>query len=203
MTIGAAVRDRVEEPAWDIARLFPFQGEWSEEEYLALDTNQLVELTNGTIEVLSMPTARHQRIALFLYRLLWTFANDRSLGEVLTAPFRVRLGVRKYREPDVIFISAEKIAWQKEQYWEDVDLVMEVVGADDPKRDYERKRREYAEAGIAEYWIVDPQRRLIVVLQLQGQAYVVYGEFGVGATATSALLPAFGVDVAEVFAVPQ
>lgn len=48
------------EPAWDIARIFPRQGTCSEEEYLALETNRLVECSHGHIEKLPMPTQSHQ-----------------------------------------------------------------------------------------------------------------------------------------------
>ena len=52
------------EPAWQIARLFPAQGAWTVEEYLALtnDTNHLVEFSQGYVEVLPMPTRRHQKV---------------------------------------------------------------------------------------------------------------------------------------------
>ena len=56
------------EPAWDIARLFPPQGQWSEEDYFALDTNRLVELSDGFIEVLPMPTMVHQLIVVLSAR---------------------------------------------------------------------------------------------------------------------------------------
>ncbi len=200
MTIRDAVHEPVAEPAWEIARLFPYQGEWSEEDYLELNTNHLVELTDGHIEVLPMPTPRHQRIVFLLQRLLWMFVTKHNLGEVLAAPLRVRLGVRKFREPDVVFIFAAKLDQQGERYWENVDLVMEVVSPDDPKRDYAEKRIDYAQAGIAEYWIIDPTRQLITVLRLQAEEYVVIGEFTPGMQANSVLLAGFGVDVTEVFA---
>lgn len=203
MTIRDAVREPVAEPAWEIAKLFPYQGEWSEEDYLQLNTNHLVEFTNGHVEVLPMPTPRHQRIVFLLQRLLWMFVTERSLGEVLAAPLRVRLGRRKFREPDVVFIFADKLAQQGERYWENVDLVLEVVSPDDPKRDYEEKRSDYAQAGIAEYWLIDPTRQLITVLQLHAQEYVVSGEFTSGMRATSVLLDGFAVDVTEVFALPS
>ncbi|MFN3333532.1 MAG: Uma2 family endonuclease, partial [Caldilinea sp.] len=51
------------EPAWEVALLFPAQGAWSEEDYLYLDTNHLVEFSDGKIEVLPMPSDKHQAIA--------------------------------------------------------------------------------------------------------------------------------------------
>ncbi len=200
MATHEPVLKRVAEPAWDIAKLFPYQGEWTEEDYLALDTNQLIEFADGYLEFLPMPTQSHQFIVLLLYRVLWTFVNERKLGQVLVAPLRVRIQPRIYREPDVLLMSTEHDTMRGEQYWHGADLVMEVVSPDDPGRDYEKKRQDYAQVGIAEYWIVDPVRTLVAVLRLAGQQYEVHGEFTPGMRATSALLAGFGVDVTEVFA---
>jgi Uma2 family endonuclease len=188
------------EPAWEIAYLFPRQGQWTEEEFLALDTNYLIELDNGTIEVLPMPSLPHQRIALFLYRMLWAFVDKHGLGEVLTAPLPVRLWSMKFREPDILFLNAATRLQQVTQYVVHPDLVMEVVSPDDPDRDYEKKRQEYAQAGIPEYWIVDPFQERILVLALQDQQYNVYGEFQPGERAMSKLLHDFGLEVSDVFA---
>jgi Uma2 family endonuclease len=61
---------RIDEPAWPVALLFPWQGHWTEEDYFALDTNRLVELSDGCLEVLPLPTPFHQLVAQFLYRLV-------------------------------------------------------------------------------------------------------------------------------------
>src|SRR6516162_5863516 len=88
-------------------------------------------------------------------------------------------------------------------FWDGADLVMEIVSEDDRRRDLEIKRQEYAQAGIPEYWIVDPQEQRVIVLTLDGQSYRVHGEFVPGMQATSVLLPAFAVDVEAVFAVAR
>ena len=73
-TITVPLPDDHAEPAWEVALLFPAQGEWSEDDYLWLtDPGCLVELTDGHVEVLPMPTDAHQRIVLFLYRALYAF----------------------------------------------------------------------------------------------------------------------------------
>jgi Uma2 family endonuclease len=79
---------------------------------------------------------------------------------------------------------------------------MEVVsdGEENRKRDLETKREEYARAGIAEYWIVDPQEQRVMVLALDGASYRVHGVFDCGATATSVLLPGFAASVDATFA---
>ena len=124
-----------------------------------------------------MPTTSHQLIVAFLYRALLAFITPRGAGTVLFAPLRVRLWPGKFREPDIVFLSAEHASRIGESFWEGADLVMEVVSDDDRRRDLETKRREYAQAGIPEYWIVDPQQARITVLRLDGTTYVVHGDF--------------------------
>jgi Uma2 family endonuclease len=187
------------EPTWDVAQLFPTQGNWSESDYLALDTNRPVEFSHGFVEVLPMPKFLHQRILKFLFNALQAFVTARSLGDVYFMGVLVRLHAGKYREPDVMFMSAEHADRITDEYWEGADLVMEVVssGNDDRRRDLKQKREEYAQAGIPEYWIVDPELGQITVLTLNDQTYVVHCEFKRGDQAASKLLPGFAVDVAS------
>src|SRR5687768_2303443 len=90
-------------PAWEIARLFPNQGMWTEADYLELtqELSKPVEFTHGRIEVLEMPKAQHQRVVEFLMARLNAHVRPRKLGEVMFSPFRVRLGTGLFREPDV------------------------------------------------------------------------------------------------------
>jgi Uma2 family endonuclease len=199
MTVLECLPKERGEPAWDIAHLFPLQGEWTVEEYLALDTNHLVEYANGYVAVLPMPSPSHQRIVFFLQRMLWLYITDRCLGEVLSAPLPVELWSKKFREPDLIFVSKAKLAQQSAKFWRNVDLVVEVVSPDAPGRDYEDKRKEYARAGIAEYWIVDPQKKVVTVLVLQGKSYQTHQEFKPGMQLTSVLLEGFTLPVSDIF----
>ena len=189
----------VPEPAWEIAKIFPYQGSWSEGDYLELDTNHLVELTDGRIEVLPMPTEEHQDLVLYLLQSLLAFVNPRGLGKALMAPLRVRVRPGKIREPDVIFMSASNAYRRSNKIWDGADLVMEVVSNDDRERDYVQKRADYAEGGIREYWIVDPAIRQIFVLQLVDGHYVQNGPFREGDRARSILLNGFELDVSDVF----
>jgi Uma2 family endonuclease len=190
------------EPTWDVAQLFPLQGYWSEADYLALNTNRLVEFSHGFVEFLPMPTIFHQRILKFLFNALQAFVTAQNLGEVLFMGVRVQLWPGKYREPDVVFMKAENAGRVTEDYWEGADLVVEVVsdGDDDRRRDLKYKREEYARAAIPEYWIVDPKLGQITVLTLDGSAYAIHGVFSKGEQATSKLLPGFAVDVTSVLA---
>jgi len=191
------------QPAWEIAQLFPSQGDWSEDEYLALtsETNHFVELVDGNIEVLPMPTLTHQLIVGFLSRLLSDFVTSRELGTVVFGPLRVRLRPRNIREPDIIFMHKDNTLRAAEELWERADLVIEVVSKDrkSRRRDLIIKRNAYADARIPEYWIVDPQEEQITVLKLTGKSYKVHGQWAGKEIAASALLQGFQVQVDKVF----
>jgi Uma2 family endonuclease len=189
------------EPAWEVATLFPAQGAWSEEEYLSLDTNHLVEFSDGHIEVLPMPSDKHQTIVLFLSAILVAYARQIG-GKVLVAPLRLRLWREKIREPDLLFLAEANDPRRQNAYWTGADLVIEVVSRDDPQRDLVTKRSEYAQAGIPEYWIVDPQTATITVLRLEDATYVEHGVFGRGETATSAHYADLQAPVSDVLDAP-
>jgi len=86
-----------------------------------------------------------------------------------------------------------------DRFWRGADLVIEVVSPDDHRRDYEIKRREYAQAAIPEYWIVDSQASKIMVLTLEDGRYRESGHYQLGEQASSCLLDGFSVDVTAVF----
>lgn len=188
------------ELTWEIARLFPAQGEWSEEEFFALDNNHRVEYSDGFLEFLPMPTIFHQLILQFLYDALKSFVNAGDLGTVVISGYKVRLQARKFREPDIVFIKTAHRSGITEQYCEKADLVIEVVSDQNRPHDIKTKRVEYAQAGIPEYWIIDPERHEITVLVLKSRqkAYTEFGVFRKGTKAASKLLSGFAVDVTTV-----
>jgi len=189
------------EPAWEVALLFPAQGAWAEEDYLHLDTNRLVEFSDGNIEVLPMPSDKHQSIVFFLSALFGAFAKKVG-GKVLFAPLRLRLWPDKIREPDLVFLADASDPRRQNAYWTGADLVVEVVSPDDPARDLVTKRSEYAQAGIPEYWIVDPQTETITVLRLEEASYGEHGVFRRNETATSAHYAGLQAPVTDVLDAP-
>ena len=176
--------------------LAPLQGLWTVEQYLALTdhTRYLVEFADGVIEVLPMPTDKHQTILEFLFLALRAFIHPRG-GKVLFAALRMRVRPGKFREPDLLLVRDAGDPRRQNRYWLGADLVVEVVSEDDPERDTVEKVADYAEAGISEYWIVNPLDETIAVLALAGAAYREHGSFRRGQQASSALLDGFVVDV--------
>jgi Uma2 family endonuclease len=179
--------------------LEPLQGLWSVAQYLALtnQTNRLIEYTDGVIEALPMPTEKHQAISLFLLLSLLAFVRPRGRA-VLYAPLRLEVRPGKFREPDLLLLIRADDPRRQNEYWRGADLVMEIVSPDKPQRDTEEKPVDYAEAGIPEYWIINPLTDTVTVLVLQGEVYAEHGVFRRGDQAVSKLLDGFSVTVDEV-----
>lgn len=189
--------------ATEIARIFPPQGHWETEDYLRVTEHSrcLVELVDGTVEVLEMPTESHQLIVQFLFLAFHSFIAPRRLGTLVFAPIRMRTVGNRFREPDLAFLATKHADKRGNDFWRGADLVVEVVSDDRASRvrDLETKRAEYARSGIEEYWIVDPSAKSVSVLTLNQGQYVEWGVFLAGETATSTLLPGFAVGVDEVW----
>jgi Uma2 family endonuclease len=177
------------------------QGAWSEEDYLTIDGNYFVEFSQGRIDLLPFPTISHHLLLACLYEKLAAFNVRKRLGEVLIGPLPIRLWPGEFREPDILFVLRKHADLVGERFWTGADLVMEIVSpnAKARRRDLKEKRRDYAIAGIPEYWIIDPRQETITVLRLDGESYSVHGEFARGEIATSHLLPGFTVDVTAAF----
>jgi Uma2 family endonuclease len=176
--------------------LLPLQGLWTEEQYLRLtdQTNRFIEFTEGSVEVLPMPTRKHQAISRFLFLTFLAFVQPRG-GTVFYAPLRVRVAPGRFREPDLVLLLDVHAPRNQNAFWLGADLVVEIVNPDYVERDTVIKRADYAEAGIPEYWIVNPEEQAITVLKLENGMYIVHGVFGRGEIGASALLTGFTVSV--------
>ncbi len=191
------------EYTWEIATIYPEQGRWTEREYLAVTevSNRRIEFVDGRLEFLPMPTIRHQDLLNFLYEALKFLATSSAPGCVYQG-INIRMACGPIRVPDIVYVSDADSHLLRDDVSLGATLVAEVVSPDprDRQRDYEFKLAEYAETGIAEYWIVDPELRVIQVHCLDGDRYALHGEFHEGDRATSTILSGLEVDVTAMFA---
>jgi Uma2 family endonuclease len=154
------------------------------EEYLQYDDNseKLYELFNGELIEVPPESGINFQIAnrLFLVFAL-ILGTDRVRGHGLELEVR---GEPKNRYPDLTIIREEHIQQLSKRNTIRFSmspplLVIEVVSPGDIQkdRDYIAKRMQYQDCGIPEYWIVDPQTRTILVLELRGGSYIEIGNF--------------------------
>ncbi|HEV2843515.1 MAG TPA: Uma2 family endonuclease, partial [Thermoanaerobaculia bacterium] len=146
---------------------------------------------------------RHQFAVLKLGRFFDEFVFDNGLGVVLAAPMDVRLpsGIADPVQPDVVvFLKGNEPRWELSYYQGVPDLVAEVLSPSTRRRDRTIKMDAYRDAGVPEYWLVDPDARTVVVYVLEpGKGYTERCRGGVGETVGSSVLPGFRVEVAGLF----
>src|ERR1700758_4248544 len=101
-----------------LAEILPRQGEWSEQEYLVLTDhrNRLVEFTDGFLDVLPMPTDKHQSVLQFLFLAFFQFVQPRG-GKVHFAPLRLQIRAGKFREPDLLLLLSSADPRRQNRCW--------------------------------------------------------------------------------------
>jgi len=177
---------------------------WTLEEFLRLaPENQRWEFVHGEVIMHSPASLRHQRIVGWLYRLLQRFCEHHACGEALTGPAALRILPQVVREPDVFVLPPGPV---KEGPGGLIltrpVFVAEVVSPSTRRMDLEDKAREYAQAGIPEYWVLDPDEpALYQHLLEEGGEY--HRQRHTRGWVWSRALPGFGVQVEWVLPVPQ
>jgi Uma2 family endonuclease len=119
--------------------------------------NQFSEWVDGKGVIFVPSNEEHQWVALLFYELLSRYARLFDLGNVITAPYHVKLWERgPAREPDVIFVAKEHLhRWTPTRVLGGVTLALEVISPESVYRDRIEKYQDYARAGIPEYLLID------------------------------------------------
>ena len=145
------------------------------------------------------PSVFHQKIAFRFQRALHDWVEVNKLGEVVGAPVDMVLSPHGAVQPDVAFISRERLAISQRAIMGPADLVAEVVSLGGRSRDRIEKRDLYEQHGVREYWIIDPEAQTVEVLGLVSGRYELVQRSLPGATEASRLLPGFEVLVNYLF----
>jgi Uma2 family endonuclease len=183
---------------------WPAQGAWTYEDYLRLpDDGNRYEVIWGSLYVTAAPIYPHQYAVLKLSRFLDEHVSAAELGTVLTAPFDVLLplGIGTPVEPDVLFFRAGNEPVGEDKNFEGVpDLIAEVLSPKTRRRDRTVKLQAYQDAGVPEYWLVDPRDRTVEIYILgRDLRYTEHCRGGEGDRVRSAVLPGFDLAVAGLF----
>ena len=114
----------------------------------------------GKVVMAGPASLRHQDIVNFLVEILSTYADIHGLGKVTNGPFQMKLATSG-REPDVLFVASDHLDRLEHTYVDGpADLVVEVMSPETRGRDRGDKFFEYQDAGIPEYWLIDPHREM-------------------------------------------
>lgn len=161
------------------------------------------ELLNGRIVMTPPAGWPHGHIGALLIGMISEHVRGRKLGIVCDASTGFDLPSGDTVEPDVSFISRERVAAgpapERRKFLRVVPtLVIEILSDPTASRDRIEKKQIYERNGVDEYWIVDPERREVTVFHLVGGRYDAGDVFSAGQI-RSTVLPALALDVAEVF----
>jgi Uma2 family endonuclease len=141
-------------------------GRISFEEYLSAYDGVRAEWVDGTVEEMSPTSDRHADISDFLITLLRVLVESNGAGVVRSSQIAMRMG-GVARVPDLLFVAREHRARLTPTHLEGpADLAIEIVSPDSRTRDRNEKFREYEQAGVREYWIIDPMLESVDLFRL-------------------------------------
>ena len=173
------------------------------EEFTDRHSHDYCELVDGQLEELVAPKPFHSWTTSQFLLAIGPYLNEREpsafYGVELDIPTIPNFG----RRPDFAYYAADSVTQRIDLTGNRVlappTLVLEVVSPDDEARDLVTKRREYAQAGIEHYWILDPQRRTALLLRLQDGEYTVVFQLSGGSVLTTPLFPGLEIPLSRLF----
>ncbi len=158
------------------------------------------EVLEGSLCREPAPRPFHQVVVANLLHLLGDFTRERGLGHVLSSPLDVVLSPENVVQPDIVFLSAERMHVMGEENLAGApSLVVEVLSPTTRERDAFVKRRIYEHFGVLEYWLVDPEAGTVEVLALEEGRYRPGGIFRTGEEFSSSCFPGLTIRVEEIF----
>lgn len=135
------------------------------EQYEALPAGERVEVFDGIAYNMASPSQIHQSISMQLSTIINNYILRRKGAcSIFSAPFDVLLSDRPLLivQPDIMVIC-DKSKLDGKRCNGAPDFIIEIVSPGNPADDYIRKLYYYQKAGVREYWIVDPRRRMVTV----------------------------------------
>ena len=150
---------------------YPRQGHYTLDDYYALPDEQRVELIDGVFYDMTAPTPVHQLIGGEIFRQIANYINENKGPCVpFCAPTDVQLdGLKDNRtmvQPDVFILCRKKLL-QKSHIIGAPDFIAEVLSPSTRKKDMTKKLQKYTDAGVREYWLVDPDKGRVIVYDLE------------------------------------
>ncbi len=169
-------------------------------DYEKLPEGAPCQLIGGKLVMTPAPVPYHQMVSRNIGFELLLFVRGKDLGEVLYAPIDVFLSDTETYQPDIIFISKERLDIIGEKKIEAApDLVMEVLSPVTAYYDLRHKKNIYEQYGVKEYWIVDPIEKSIEVYENSGKEFKPVDKIREKGSINSRVLKDFAISVEKIF----
>ena len=173
------------------------------DEFLALDeTDGKWELDDGVLFIMAAGTPDHQ---FLIGEFIWNFKNYLNGFEDPPAQFYHEMTtilsreLQRAPEPDLVIVLEGRPGVLEGRWMEGAPNIAIEILSTNRSRDLVRKRQIYAEAGVLEYWPVDPRNDTVTQLELRDGVYVERAVLGVEDTLTTPLLPGLAIPLASIF----
>lgn len=165
------------------------------------ETLRPMELVFGVVREPPAPRYGHQSVVTTTTYLLEQYVRSQGLGEVCVSPIDVVLDREQALvvQPDVIFVSTERLGIIHERVWGAPDLVVEVLSRRTARRDRTEKLGWYRQYGVRECWFVDPIHKSIGIVDCQSTDRGEAGIYSGDDLIRSHVLPAFHLRAREFF----
>ncbi len=171
------------------------------EDYLRTPNDTQYELIEGELLLTPSPVPYHQWISKNIEFELEQFVRENDSGRVFYAPCDVHLDHENVFQPDILFISKEKLDIIGEKNIEGApDLVIEILSESTAYRDLVKKKKLYSRFGVREYWIVDPGEKTVEIYSIKDEVFLLKNVFSSNDILQSSLLSGLKIKLSDVFA---
>lgn len=169
------------------------------EDYQKLPESAPFQLIHGKLEYMPSPFDIHQRIALRLTLLLGAYIELNGLGALRFAPLDVHFDKDNVYQPDLLFISNERMHILQDFVYGAPDLIIEILSRSTADKDKNEKLETYGKFGVKEYWMIDPKEETVIVYLQKEHSLAFEGEYGKQDKLMGSVLKGFEMEVAKVF----
>ena len=175
------------------------------QDFIALPDDDRRELLDGRLVEMDVPNQLHEWIVATLIRHLGGWAMSRQAGIVLASGYKVRIRDDRGFMPDVqLFLRGGRPIPSAGLDAGAPDLAVEVISPSSGRYDRVEKQKGYAEIGVPEYWIVDPERQTFERLVLDSPGtYRLADALAGDVTFAPASLPDLVIDLGELWRLPE
>src|SRR4030066_711644 len=170
------------------------------EDYLKTPDDKRYELIGGELLMTPSPVPKHQRISRKIEFMLEKFVTENDLGEIFHAPCDVHLDDENVVQPDILFISKDRLNIIGEKNIEGApDLAIEILSESTAYRDLIQKKKLYSRFGVKEFWIVIPGEVSIEVYILKDNTYLLHRAYAKNEVLESPYLKGFKIELKGIF----
>lgn len=174
------------------------------DDFIAIEDEDKRELIDGELVQLEEPSWQHEAIVASLGYFLFAWKSAGHGGRVLGSGYKVRVSDRRGVMPDLQFYRRENAAPAGQEQGlvsGRADLLVEIVSPSSRRYDRVTKLRWYAQLGVPEYWVVDPDARTLEQLVLRDGSYVIAASLGEEETFRPASFEGLEIRVLDLFEV--